>query len=295
MPPEADDYFKEKIQAATQSISRARTVFLISNLASIIVVAANFNLYFSWLRNMIERPVVKNGPYEEVLKAIAHARIEDTAIISVPLVGVKFFAADIGILSALTMLVLSVWIYYSLRREQHTVARIAAEVLEGGDSGDFSACTVPLPLLDKAQYLLYSISAAFVFTTSTRGRLAIGDPARASGPVKAEPKSTKWMAVILIWAPLWTVLLSLALDIGSMFFPSALLSGPRLNDVLMHKQEIEALIRFAVTGAFAVLIGRIVANASYYSKWTSRVYDTLARAVDDAEAVERASREGRPR
>jgi hypothetical protein len=273
-----EDYFEQKVVSATQSVSRARTVFLISNLATIIIVAANFNLYFSWLRNMITRTVDK--PYEEVLKAIARARIEDTTIISVPLIGIKFFAADIGILSALTMLVLSVWMYYSFRRQQHTVGRIMLEVVDLPLPEDLGKWQIDESVLHRAEYLLYALSAVFMFTTTTRGRLAIGDPQRATR--KPELRATRWMTRVLLWAPCWTVALSLALDIASMFFPSSVLSGSQLNSVLAHRQEIEAYVRMAVTGAIAIVIGRIVSNVSYYFVWTSKIYDALATAVDNS-------------
>jgi hypothetical protein len=277
----SDDYFEQKVIAATQSVARARTVFLISNIAAIIIVAANFNLYFSWLRNMIVRPV--DPAYQEVLKAIARARIEDTAIISVPLVGMKFFAADIGILSAVSMLVLSIWMYYSFRREQHTVGRIVLEVKDGPETGDLESWRVAPQRLARAQYLLYALSAAFLFTTSSRSRLAIGDPKRVDEKPDPELRSARWMTAVLIWAPCWTIVLSLALDIASMFFPSSLLSGPPLQSVLARKHELEAYIRFGATGLLALLVGWIVLNVNYHHIWTSKVYVALAQMVRLAE------------
>ncbi len=274
-----EDYFEKKVTAAATSVIRTRTVFLIANVATVLVVAANFNLYFSWLRNMIDRPVEE--PYREVLRAIAHARVEDTAIISVPLIGIKFFAADIGLLSGLAMLVLAVWMYYSFRREQHTVATIALEVVEKQEAIEVSAWKIRAAMLEKAQYLLYALSSAFVFTTA-RGRQAIGDPESIHG--RPELRITRWIAAALIWAPFWTVALSLAVDIGSLFFPSVILSGPPLGIVLKSKQHVlEVWVRFISTGVLALVIGMILRQVTYYQIWISKVYNALGQAVQRAE------------
>jgi hypothetical protein len=276
-----EDYFVHKVQAATTSISRSRTVFLISNFATLIIIAANFNLYFSWLRYMVNREVA--DPYKAVLTAIAEARVEET-MLSAPLIGVKFFAADIGILSGLAMLVLSVWLYYALRREQHAVGRIAVEVLDGDSSDGLDNCTVSDAMIERAQYVLYSLSSAFGFTTSSRGRLAIGDGRRRTANAP-EPLFTTVMTSILVWAPCWTALLSLALDALSLYFPSALLPGKTIGDIVAQQaqQQVEVYVRFAATSAMILIIMRMLTYASYYWKWTGLVYDSLARAVELAE------------
>jgi hypothetical protein len=60
------DWKKEKLaallQAAAHAISRARYVFLTSNVAGILILTGLFNSTFPWLRNAIERAQAMKPP-----------------------------------------------------------------------------------------------------------------------------------------------------------------------------------------------------------------------------------------
>jgi len=276
------DYFIHKTAAATQAIARARTVFVISNIAAIIVVAANFNLYGSWLRHMIERH--PRPEYCEVLKAIAAARVEDTTIISVPLIGLKFFAGDISVLAAVAMLVVAAWFYYSLRRTRHTVAKMVIEVIDP-QARSFDAWHVPPDMLEKAQYLLYSLSSAFVFTQTSYEHDAFIDPAVG---IDDEPPQARWIASILIWAPCWTVVGSFLIDWISLLFDSVLLPQSKtMKRVLSTSEEVDIFLRSIFIIAAIVVIGKLCRHASRDWNWTSAIYDALVRAVHRSEAEPR--------
>lgn len=68
---------------------------------------------------------------------------------SIPLLGLKVFGGDLGLLSAIAMLVLSVWLYYAFRREQHCVARLIMRV------GSIAYAEEGPPVAIVAKYILF--------------------------------------------------------------------------------------------------------------------------------------------
>lgn len=126
-------FFKERVATVQETISRSRFVFLVSNLATVIVLTGLFNLYLSWIRFMIPRRV--EPQYEQVLQDLAKARVEDTTMISVPFVCLRIFCGDIGLVAGMGMFILSVWLYFAFRKEQHAVAGLVLELTTTGADG----------------------------------------------------------------------------------------------------------------------------------------------------------------
>lgn len=69
-------------------------------------------------------------------EALIRSNVSDLKISSVPVLGLKIFGGDLGVVSSVAMLVLSVWLYYAFRREQHCVARLVLRVAAIGAVGE---------------------------------------------------------------------------------------------------------------------------------------------------------------
>lgn len=63
-------------------------------------------------------------------EAFVDGQVRDLMIVSVPIVGLKFFAGDLGVVSSAGTPIIAVWMYYAFRREQHSVGRVILEVAE---------------------------------------------------------------------------------------------------------------------------------------------------------------------
>jgi hypothetical protein len=274
----APPFFTERVADVQRVIQRARSVFVISNLAAIVIVAAQFNLYLSWFRHAISRVDPKE---KELIHAIHTARIEDLRMISIPLIGLKFAAVDIGVISSLAMIVLSIWLYYTFRREQHSVGRLILEV----SNATGTSLKVRPGLLEYASYLLFALSTTFVFVTSGQ-QGAIGDCAVRVN--HARKLGHQVAQRVLLWSPFWTVLLCALVDVATLFFPSSLFSQDphtSLWQQMQHApgQRTEAMLRTAFTVSMSFVIFLIMRRALYYSDWTQRMYRYLGYATREAE------------
>lgn len=266
-----DDFFRSRVDHCLESISRARAVFLISNIGVIIVLAANFNLYGTWLRRLVTRTAAPG--YERMPEAVARARIEDTSIVSVPLLGLKFFVGDVGLIAAVAFFVLSIWMYYALRREQHSVGKLAAELLEPPPSRLSTKGRARPGMEARTKFAAYALSTRFLFVT-TGGGGAVGDDARKREPVLAH---AFWL---LDLAPAWVVFLSGVLDLLSLPYSSALLPCSH-GSVASCDPDFwpgEASVRIILTmfGSFA--IAWVVNKYRYFHKWTERWYKRIDNA-----------------
>ncbi|HKV09250.1 MAG TPA: Uma2 family endonuclease [Thermoanaerobaculia bacterium] len=282
--PNNDYLFPQKVLAVQGAISRARTVFLISNLATIIVIGANFNLYLTWMKYTIVR--ARDGGATDLLHILEEAKVRDLRMISIPILGSNFYAADIGIISSLTMIVLSVWLYYSFRREQHSVGRLILDISDQAVPGE-ARLKIRGNRLADAEYALFALSTAFVFVTTEEDK-AFGDTRQKSGKA---PLIIRWTKAALFYAPCWSVLLCAVADASSLSFPSTISSSTipisLWGQMGSHpEQRTEALIRIGITVLSAAFIFKMLSRANYYHDWTQKMYQGLSKAGSEMQGLE---------
>jgi len=206
------------LAAGEAAVNRARYVFLTISVAGVLILSAEFNLSIPWLRNVLARP----GLPEEVRMKIQEFIWKDLYVVSMPILGIKFSAFDLGIIGTTALAVLSVWLFYCARRENHVIGAIAAEALAGTK--------------DRAAYLYSGIAHHFVFMTLTD----------CDTPEGVEPQVSARRAVrVLRNIPIWVPLFVLGVDLWTLFVPGASgLTPGTLWSHLTPSQHIEVDVRF---------------------------------------------------
>jgi len=268
-------YFDQRVKSVQAVVLRTRTVFLIANLATLVSLAALFNTYASWIRHLPERDSIKTYPHMH--EAVVRAQVSDLMVVSVPVLGLKLFAADLGIVASGGMLILSVWLYYSFRREQHSIGHLIFDVAEQPDKNT-DVLFVKTNRLEDAKHVLHELAAVFVFVTTDKDR-AVGDP---DGELFAEegPPVVVWAKRRLLDSPFWVVLLCGAADLSSLVLPSVISSGSQpLWDTLTTAQQFEAAGRLMITFIMAFVIRENLKKVKYFYDWTQILYRSLVRAV----------------
>ncbi|MDX1999050.1 MAG: hypothetical protein SF066_15140, partial [Thermoanaerobaculia bacterium] len=210
-------YFEQRVKSVQAVVLRTRTVFLIANLATLVSLASLFNTYGSWIRHLPERDSIKNDPVMHA--AVVRAHVSDLMVVSVPALGLKLFAADLGVVASGGMLILSVWLYYSFRREQHSIGRLILDVAEQPDK-TAPTLVIKANRLDDASYVLNELASVFVFITSDKDR-AIGDSEEERFAQEGPPIAV-WAKQLLLESPFWVVLLCGAADLASLVLPSVI-------------------------------------------------------------------------
>ncbi|QPF88607.1 hypothetical protein [Bradyrhizobium commune] len=234
----ATDWRKEKLasllQAASHAISRARYVFLTSNVAGILILAGLFNSTFPWLRNAIDRAVTMS-PQPPHLTHLQKVLYEDLWTLSVPLLGVKVSVDDLSVIGSSALLVIAIWQYYCVRRENHVIDVITKEAEKAESDKECRG------------YLYHGVAHYFVFTTRYFDDVTLNKQ-RAGATVALS---------ILFFMPAWIPLLNVLSDCYTLFFPyKGSLTFVQTWDTLSTNERWEAVLRmfFAiVVGSFSLL------------------------------------------
>ena len=262
------NWTKEKLAvlllAASQAIDRSRYVFIVLNIAGVCIIAALFNAILPWIRHVIPR-IAKLNPAPPELNMLRKTLTEDLTVITAPLLGIKFSVFDLSLIGTTALLVIAIWQYYCVRRENqtvHTVCEEAARELKNGNS-------------ECAKYLYHGIAHHFVFTTKFG--------AHAPAGMRAEPAPT-FVVVALFFMPAWIPFVILATDILSLALTCKVCPNPAQPEplffVLGPLAQVEAVLRMA----YAATIGGVSLYYCYkgleYENGTRRDLDQLKQGLE---------------
>jgi hypothetical protein len=233
----------EKLEALTRTavsaVRRSRYVFATIQVTGVAMLASQFNATIPWLRNAIERidraQRVIPGVYSDLKELISDEIWRDLNVVAFPIVGIKFSVYDMSVIGAVTMSVLGQWLFFAMRRENHSIRSVVGEArtaLAAGRRPRQGDAPV-----EKAKYLYYSVAHYFVFTTITQIDSLDGNPERrASFSVR-----------VLLFMPFWIPLLAVSVDVLSLCLvpPVRTLEGRALWFQLTGPQQVEAGLRVA--------------------------------------------------
>jgi hypothetical protein len=252
---QSEEYWEEKklaalLEAASIAIKRARYVFILINIAAILIFTAEFNALFPWLRNVLKRDNVDPG----VIAIVRDALHKELEIVAVPLLGIKFSTFDLTVLGSLAALLLAIWFYYSVRRENLVVSEICR-------------IAAPSSSKEKRAYLYHGIAHYFVYTTASK----------REGPEGFTPQTTARAVVrALFFVPAWLPLLIVLSDLLSIILPSEVslkeVGCESLWCVLVrYRQQYEAIGRMG----FAVILSLF----SFSQCWGAYTWDKSTRLL----------------
>lgn len=169
------------LEAASIAIKRARYVFIIINVSAILIFSAEFNALVPWMRWPIRREST-DPKIREVLLNVFHRELE---VVSVPLLGIKFSASDLTVIGSPAMMILAIWFYYCVRRENLVVKDIKNIATKSADP-------------EQKSYLYYGIAHYFVYTTATGKERPAGITSHSTA---------RWVIKMLFYVPCWMPIL----------------------------------------------------------------------------------------
>lgn len=168
----ADDYkrmmLQSRLEAAKDSITRARYVILICILASLALIVADLNGYFSWYRFFVLAP--KLHGWDSGIKLPEDVRHHflitaqdqlikswvESLMVSIPPLGLRFGVSDIAVFGPAALCLLMIVLWYVARRENRAIVGLLRETADGeGLTGQERA--------DMRGAVYHSISSHLVF------------------------------------------------------------------------------------------------------------------------------------
>jgi hypothetical protein len=236
MSDTAGPWEKEKLaallEAAKSAIGRCRWIFGAINVAAVLILSSVFNQYLPYMRYTYQR--AQHSTDKEALKVLTDFVWGDLSTVSIPLLGIKFSAFDLAVIGAVGMAVLTMWLYYAVRREHHVISQLADEaertIDEAGGRG-------------KADYLLSAVAHNFVFINLTTLD-------RPSWPVGV-------LLRVLLYSPAWVLVAIVAGDLSSLFIPSPfeIAPGPLDQHLVNDWETFEISARCVFCLAVAAVCG----------------------------------------
>lgn len=206
-----DEVVQVRLHAVSEAQRRTRAAFLAATVISLAIIITCFNAYVSWYRNFAFQPSwSQNEVTKEAQKYITEEWVKSLKI-SIPVLGINVGIGDAVVLGSLSLLIISIWLFFSVRRENHTIGLLLQETQD---------CDAAM--LNRVFHGVISYS---VFTTVSRIDAPITN-LQISQNRKGNVWFVRYAFKILVFLPSIAILFMILMDIISIFYLAAPLRDP---------------------------------------------------------------------
>jgi hypothetical protein len=283
------------LEAVKEALKRSRFAFLVSTVISLAILITTYNAYVSWYRflpiELAKFAAVESStnspnqsgdapkpspdtqkdlqPVGEAQKQLLTEWVKSTTI-SEGLLGISVGVSDLAVLGALTLFIVSVWFYFSVRRENRTIGFLLKHSRN-----------------EKAEIrnmIFHGIISHLVFADIGRGDHPIdhleGEVSRARGR-----PFTRLIVKMLFFLPPFAVAIVVLMDILSLVLLKAPYRLPHepLWKHLTVLDWVQVSIMELVAIFFATLTGVICTRILEFENATDRVLMEYAEKLDEPE------------
>lgn len=278
LSPDALFELETRIETVRGSVRRSRLAFLALTLASLGLLLLVWNCYFSW-NSFIAQPRDPSLPAlsettkllrDELLRSWVRSWWSPTSTL-----GVNIGVADASFLGSLILLVLTVWFYFSARRENHTTARLLHDGL-----------TVHIPEIRRAVF--WAVADEHIFLNWAK----IDRPAfsilfdrdtDSTSEMFEQPdhvvRSALWLMGLL---PFFTLAMSWGMDLYSLTQPSVMRDGSQaLWSVLSLSERRRAIAILVGAGALALVLLYLLRRIKAFNSDTVEALRYFAKQVKE--------------
>jgi hypothetical protein len=197
--------YEERIEGAQEAIKRARTVFLILTIVSLSILITAWNAYFSWDRELALG--MSNWAQNDEVTELAQQRLIEGWVknqtIDVSLLGIHISVSDIAPLGGLALFFLSIWFFFSARRENHTIALLLRDTKNEPDEVRTS--------------IFHSIISYLVFLTIRPTDDPIDD-LEDKAPIRGHLVALRAIVGLLLFLPSFSIFVAIMCDVLSIFY-----------------------------------------------------------------------------
>jgi len=241
------EFYELLIDAAKEASQRARWTLTASIIISITQLGAVYNFGFSQLRSFIEQLMITTPAASDpaVLKELQSAMIKswvDQLSVNVNLVGLKFSVADASFVGSLALVIVTTWLFFGIRRENHIIGRTLR--MARAESAEIRA------------HVYYGLSNTQMFATVTDNDAPIAVNSEEGKSTTAT--SLRNAAVLLLYLPAITMAIMIVTDILSLIYFSAIFRGKVSSTVLDALLNETGALKRVLPGYVAKMIIEIV-------------------------------------
>jgi hypothetical protein len=239
------DFYKMLVEQVEKTSQRGRWILSISIIISLSQLGAAFNFTFGYLRIFTEYLIfdapawpTSSTPLSELQKELVKNWV-DQLTININLIGAHFSVADANIIGGFALFIITVWLFYAARRENHLIGR-ACKIAES-ETKEYKS------------YLFFGICSTQLF-----GALSSNDAPIASLNQNQQKTVTgiRWLVTVLFYLPAITIASNITTDLLSVFRLHAVFRGSRqtLFEFLSDKKMFAPMLPHIITPILVQLV-----------------------------------------
>jgi hypothetical protein len=258
------EFAKLLVESAQKSVSRSLWVYSFIVLLFFATITLLWNLYISWIRNLITA-LKGETSYTITQERLIEAWTKSTYY-NFPLINVPIHISDAAMLISFAFFIMVMWLFFSARRENHIIGRSLRLALSA-DNGI-------------KKYIYYGISFSNLFSTITSKDDPINDL-----DYKETTSSVKYVRNIVSFvfmAPTVCILLVIIFDILSLFWIESLfrkVDGKPLDSFLSKADFIKVVIMEFMAFGFAVACGFLSYWSYQFEKATNKILQDFTKRI----------------
>lgn len=197
-----------RVESAAQ---RSRWILLVSIVISLAQIGSAYNFTFGFLRDYTEYVVfeiINKGLTPNELQSAMMKTWIDQLSVNVNLVGLKFSVADASLVGSIALLIISTWLFYASRRENHLIGNTL-----------IVSSTEPA---ETKRYVFLSLCGSQMFGTLSN----TNEPIRTlNGNKPLSVGKTHTLVKLMIYMPVITVSFMIATDLLSLWYLKSVFRG----------------------------------------------------------------------
>ena len=264
--------FDMLLEKADHAAKRTRWILLVSMVVSFVQLGAAYNFSLGFLRSFSELMVFKYGQlgFDErnyYLKELQLSLIKgwvESMTVNVGLLGVKFSVVDASLIGVIALMIVSAWLFYSARRENHIIGKTC--ILAENSSAEIK------------EYVFYGLSFTQMFGSLSNNDSPISSLSREDSGAS----NLRFVLLGLLYLPVIAAVLMIFSDIASVFWYKSVFRGcdttffdyATTQDIcaahspFWDQLEFRFFLTIFIQTCFCLLITRFIDMANGYRRGT---------------------------
>lgn len=273
---DAATYLSMRIDSISEAASRSRWIFGASIVSSCILLTAIWNELASWSSSMAVELVARtssaaSGSARQVLDDEYLKGWAQSLYITSPVIGVKIAAADVGVIGSIVLLVISLWHYSALRRENHLIHNTLREAKRWFPGG--------------LSYSFHGIIGTQLFATVSLADQPFQRVEQTGAEASEKDPVLRLLVKLMFYMPVIAAAAVILGDLYSLMWPSPFRAGDTtsLFFQLAYNMRVWAVVRICFAVALAIVITR---NTQRAARFQSSTEDLLRDAYSNVKSEE---------
>jgi hypothetical protein len=200
-----------RLEAARESVTRARLAFLVTTLLSMTVLVSLYNAYVSWYRGFASQESFSTNEVTKQAQLVLLEEWVKNQTVEIQLLGLRVGVSDLAFLASMSLFISTLWFFFCVRRENHVVGLLLADTDKKSK--------------EVMAFVYHGIASHMIFLDSTGSDYPI-DSLEPGGPRKGGLPFVRPSIKLLYFLPGITISACVIFDALTIFFLEAVFRYP---------------------------------------------------------------------